>query len=412
MFGFLKNKLKEAISKISEKFEKEAVVQESIEKAEEKKIQEQVKEEIKEVKQEVKEEKSEVEEVKQEVKEEKSEVEEVKEEPKEEIKEKSIEVKEKKGLFNIFKKKKEEIEITEEKTQEINEDKGFFKKLAEKITTKTIDDEKFEKLFSDLELILLENNVALEVIDKIKEDLKVDLVNVPIKGKIEDAILKSLKESLEFILKEKDFNLIDEIKNKKPYVIVFVGINGSGKTTTIAKMANLFIKNNLKCCLVAADTFRAASIQQLEQHANNLKIKLIKHDYGADPAAVAYDGMKYAKAHNLDAVLIDTAGRQHSNKNLMEEMKKIIKVVKPNLKIFIGESITGNDCIEQIKEFNSAINIDSIILSKLDVDEKGGTAISISYVSGKPILYFGIGQGYDDLEIYNKDKIISGMGLH
>lgn len=346
MFGFLKNKLKEAISKFSKKAEEEAKVEETIESKEK-----------------------------------------IKKEPEKEF----------------VKKAKEE-----------KQEKGFFAKLTEKLTTKKIDDKQFEDLFYDLELALLENNVALEVIDKIKEDLKIDLVNVPLKGKIEDLIKNSLKDSLEEILKETNFDLINEIKNKKerPYSIVFVGINGSGKTTTIAKLAYLLTKNNLKCVLVAADTFRAASIQQLEEHSKNLNVKLIKHDYGADPAAVSFDGVKYARSHNLDVVLIDTAGRQHSNKNLMEEMKKIIKVVKPDLKVFVGESIAGNDVIEQIKEFNNSINIDSIILAKADVDEKGGAAISVSYVSQKPVLYLGNGQKYSDLEKFNKDKIISDIGVN
>jgi len=346
MFGFLKNKLKEAISKFSKKAEEEVKVEETIESKEK-----------------------------------------IKKEPE-------------KGFVKKAKEEKQE--------------KGFFAKLTEKLTTKKIDDKQFEDLFYDLELALLENNVALEVIDKIKEDLKIDLVNVPLKGKIEDLIKNSLKDSLEEILKETNFDLINEIKNKKerPYSIVFVGINGSGKTTTIAKLAYLLTKNNLKCVLVAADTFRAASIQQLEEHSKNLNVKLIKHDYGADPAAVSFDGVKYARAHNLDVVLIDTAGRQHSNKNLMEEMKKIIKVVKPDLKVFVGESIAGNDVIEQIKEFNNSINIDSIILAKADVDEKGGAAISVSYVSQKPVLYLGNGQKYSDLEKFNKDKIISDIGVN
>ena len=404
MFGFLKNKLKEAISKFSKKAEEEAKVEETIEKKPE--IKEEVQKEPVEI--------------------------EVREEKFEEKLEHKEEPKEKKGFLGIFKKKekvekeileevkesKKETEFLEEKFEEPKieikeEKKGFFAKVTEKLTTKTINEEKFEKLFEDLELILLENNVAVEVIDKIKEDLKMDLVNVPLKGKIEDLIKNSLKQSLEEILQESNFDLIKEIKEKseKPYVIVLVGINGSGKTTTIAKLANNLKEHKLNSVLVAADTFRAASIQQLEEHADKLKIKLIKHDYNADPAAVAFDGVKYAKAHNLDVVLIDTAGRQHSNKNLIEEMKKIIKVVKPDLKIFIGESITGNDCIEQVKQFNEAISIDSIILSKVDVDEKGGAAISVSYVSGKPIIYIGTGQRYNDLEKFSKEKILKNLGF-
>ena len=401
MFGFLKNKLKEAISKFSKKAEEEARIEESIGK--DIKIPK-VKEEITEKPEEIKEEQIEIREEK---------AEEPKKEKrflgifkkKEKIEEKILETKEELEVEN-FLKKEEQIEVREEK-------KSFFLKITEKLTTKTINEEKFNRLFEDLEIVLLENNVALEVIDKIKEDLKMDLVNVPLKGNIENLIRESLKKSLEEILQETNFDLINEIKNKqnKPYVIVFVGINGSGKTTTISKIANLLNKNGLKCVLVAGDTWRSAAIQQLEEHADKLNVKLIKHDYHADPAAVSYDGISYAKSHNLDAVLIDTAGRQHSNKNLMEEMKKIIKVTNPDLKIFIGESITGNDMIEQIKEFNNAISIDSIILSKVDVDEKGGAAISVSYVSGKPILYLGIGQKYSDLEKFSKNRILRSLEL-
>ena len=397
MFGFLKNKLKEAISKFSKKAEEEAKVEPAIEE--------------KEIREEIKVEEPKIEEVieeKEEIKEE-PQIQEVEEEKvEEEIKE---EVKKEKKFLGIFKRKEEFKEIFEEIKEK--PEKGFFSKFTEKLTTKKIDDEKFEDLFSDLEMVLLENNVALEVISKIKDDLKMDLVNVPLKGKIESLIKESLKRSLEEVLQETNFDLIKEIKNKsdKPYIIVFVGINGSGKTTTVAKLAYLLKENNLKPLLVAADTFRAASIHQLEEHANNLNVKIIKHDYGADPTAVAFDGVKYAKAHGLDVVLIDTAGRQHSNKNLIEEMKKITRVINPDLKVFVGESITGNDCVNQVKEFNDAISIDSIILSKVDIDEKGGAAISVSYVSGKPILYVGVGQGYNNLEKFDKNKILASIGI-
>ena len=165
------------------------------------------------------------------------------------------------------------------------------------------------------------------------------------------------------------------------------------------------------CVLAASDTFRAASIEQLQQHADKLGIKMIKHDYGSDPAAVAFDAIKHAKAKNVAVVLIDTAGRMHSNVNLIDEMKKIIRVAKPDLKIFVGESITGNDCVEQAKTFNEAVGIDGIILAKADIDEKGGAAVSVSYVTKKPILYLGTGQRYNDLEPFSQDKIIKSIGL-
>jgi fused signal recognition particle receptor len=163
--------------------------------------------------------------------------------------------------------------------------------------------------------------------------------------------------------------------------------------------------------LAAADTFRAAAIDQLQLHADKLGVKLIRHDYGSDPAAVAFDAIKHAEAKKIDIVLIDTAGRLHSNINLMDEMKKIMRVAKPDLKIFVGESITGNDCVEQAKHFNDAVGIDGIILAKADVDEKGGAAISVSYVTQKPILFLGIGQEYEDLQQFDKERLLASIGL-
>ncbi|MBL7056474.1 signal recognition particle-docking protein FtsY, partial [Candidatus Woesearchaeota archaeon] len=186
---------------------------------------------------------------------------------------------------------------------------------------------------------------------------------------------------------------------------------GSGKTTSIAKVANMLKNNKFSCVLAASDTFRAASIEQLEYHGKQLGIKVIKHDYQSDPAAVAFDAIKHAKAKEIDVVLIDTAGRLHSNSNLIEEMKKIIRISKPDLKIFVGESITGNDCIEQAKAFNDAVGIDGIILTKADVDEKGGAAISVSYVTKSPIMYFGVGQEYIDLKEFDSNMVVEGLGL-
>ncbi len=302
---------------------------------------------------------------------------------------------------------------TEETPEEAPEEKpGFFQRLKEVVTKKTLSEAQFEELFWDLEVALLENNVAVEVIDKIKQDLKRQLVDVKVtRGKVEETIARTLSNSIAGLFDVPSLDLIGMARKKKPFIIAFVGVNGSGKTTTIAKLAKLFQDNSMKPIIAAADTFRAAAIQQLEEHANRLGVKLIKHDYGADPAAVAFDAIRYAEAHKADVVLIDTAGRLHSNVNLMDEMKKIMRVAKPDVKIFIGESITGNDCIEQAKQFNEAVGIDGIILCKADVDEKGGAAISVSYVTGKPILYLGTGQRYEDLQVFDSKLITGSLGL-
>jgi len=250
----------------------------------------------------------------------------------------------------------------------------------------------------------------MSVIDQIKRKLGEEIINKSInKKEIEEKIKEVLKEILSEILIE-PFDLIERInKSKKPFVIVFFGINGGGKTTTISKIVHLLQKNKLKCVLAAADTFRAASIEQLEKHAANLGINVIKHQYGADPAAVAFDAIAHAKAAGKDVVLIDTAGRMHTKTDLMREMEKISRVSKPDLKIFVGESITGNDAVEQAQAFNKSIGIDAIILTKADVDEKGGAMISVSKVTGKPILFLGTGQKYGDLELFDKKKIIDSI---
>jgi fused signal recognition particle receptor len=260
-------------------------------------------------------------------------------------------------------------------------------------------------------MILLQNNVAYLAVEKIKISLKEKLVGKSLR---EIDLSTELKNSIKEILINPP-NFIETIKSslkeKSPFVIVFAGINGSGKTTTIAKVANLIQKNKLSVCLVASDTFRAAAIQQLEEHSIKLNIPIIKKDYGSDPAAVGFDGIAYAKKHKIDVVLIDTAGRMQNRDSLMKEMEKITRVTKPDMKIFLGESITGNDATQQAKTFNETIDLTGIILSKADVDEKGGTAISVSSVTGKPIFFLGTGQTYDDLEVFNKDKMIKKLGL-
>jgi len=437
MFGFFKKKLKDVVSKFSKKVEENLLEKDSSKTEEfieepslEKNVHEEKKEE-KEIKEKPKKEKkSKAKKEKKKKAEEKVEVleeekpkkksffkkflkkEEVEEEP-------SLEkdIHEEKEVKPVLEKKAEEeidkVKIKEEKEElkeEIKEKKSLFKKLKEKITSKKISEEKFEDLFSDLELVLLENNVALEVIDKIKESLRMDIVNVPLIN-VKKTIENSLKESLDEILTFDKVDLLEKVKSKKPYVIMFLGVNGTGKTLSISKLCQMFKDKGLKCVLVAADTFRAASIEQLEEHGRKLGVKVIKQKYGSDPSAVSYDGVKHAESKGLDVVLIDTAGRQHSNQNLIDELKKLNRVAKPDFKLFVGESITGNDCIFQAKSFNDAVGIDGIILSKFDVDDKGGTAISISHVIGKPILYFGTGQLYSDLKEFNKEEILKNLGF-
>ena len=390
MFKFLKEKLKSAISKISEGIEKEGKIEEKV-----------VETPLEEVKQ--KKERGFFAKIKEKIiGEEEKEIEEVKEGIKPKIEHKKEE--------KLKQKVKESLKITEKEPEK----RGFFEVVKEKIITTKINKEQFEKLFWDLELALMENNVAVEVIEKIKNDLKEQLVEKQIKRtKVEETINDALKNSIGGLFEGNHVSLIQDIKNKreKPYIIAFFGINGSGKTTTIAKIAKMLKDKKISCVLAASDTFRAASIEQLQQHADRIGLKVIKHNYGADPAAVAFDAIKHAKSKGIDTVLIDTAGRMHSNINLIDEMKKIIRVAKPDLKIFVGESITGNDCIEQAKTFGEAVGIDGIILAKTDVDEKGGAAVSLSYVTKKPILYLGTGQKYGDLEEFRAEVIIKNLGL-
>lgn len=302
--------------------------------------------------------------------------------------------------------------LSTEATDATKQKKGFFSKIKERLVKFQLTEEKFEELFWEFELALLENNMAVEVIEKIKQDMREKLTTEQItRGSVEEIIMQTLKQSLSEILDVPTYDLIEKIKTKKPFVICIVGVNGSGKTTTLAKLIALLQQQQLSMVVAAADTFRAAAIQQLEEHTTKLGVKLIKHDYHADPAAVAFDAIQHARAKQLDVVLIDTAGRLQSNSNLMDELRKVVRVNKPDLNLFIGESITGNDCVEQAVAFHEAVGIDGIILSKADIDEKGGAAISVSHVTGKPILYLGTGQTYGDLVLFDKEKILAQLGF-
>ncbi len=269
-----------------------------------------------------------------------------------------------------------------------------------------ISEKKLEEFLWQLEIDLLESDVAMEVAEEIKRDIKKKLVGVSRK-EARKIVEKAIRDAIYRILRESEGDFFEEIKSKeKPIVIMFVGVNGSGKTTAIAKLAWKLKNMGYSCIIAACDTFRAGAIEQLEKHAENLGVKLIKHDFGSDPAAVAYDAIEHAKARHKDVVLIDTAGRMQTNINLMEEMKKIKRVAKPDMIIFVGDALTGNDAIEQAKKFHETVGIDGVILTKVDADAKGGAALSIAYTIKKPLYFIGIGQEYDKQIPFKADWMI------
>lgn len=273
-----------------------------------------------------------------------------------------------------------------------------------------------DPFMEQLKLSLLQSDVNYNAAEKILDEIKKELLSRPISSnKIETEISGIIKSSIKRTLaKGVAKDMLEMIKEKKarnelPFRILFIGPNGAGKTTTIAKVGNLLIKNGMSCLISASDTFRAAAIEQTIHHANKLGVEVVKGTYGADPASIAFDAIAHAKAKGVDVVLIDSAGRQETNKNLMEEMRKMVRVAKPDLKIFVGESTTGNALLDQVSSFNEVVGLDGIILTKLDADAKGGNTLSILSETSVPILFFGMGEKYDDLISYDPDFIIENI---
>ncbi|MGC8676433.1 MAG: signal recognition particle-docking protein FtsY [Candidatus Micrarchaeia archaeon] len=266
----------------------------------------------------------------------------------------------------------------------------------------------------ELKIDLVKSDVNYDVAEKISESLEKELVGKEVNIKeASKSINEEIRKSLSSILsKSAGADIIAQIKQRRasgetPYKILFLGPNGAGKTTTIAKFASMLKQNGISCVISASDTFRAAAIEQIGMHASKLGVEVVKGAYGADPASVAYDAIAHAKSHAIDCVLIDTAGRQETNKSLVEELKKIARVNKPDLALFVGESIAGNALLNQVKEFSEAIKIDGIILTKLDCDAKGGNTLSILSETTIPVMYFGTGEGYDKLVPYNPEAVLS-----
>ena len=289
--------------------------------------------------------------------------------------------------------------------------KNKFSGLVDGVSSKKITEKDLDKILEDFELSLLESDVSMKVSEKIVNELKKKLTGekIGLTSNKKDFVKIAVEETLTEILEYKKYDIFKEIEKKRKageiFSIAFVGFNGTGKTTTIAKFGKLLSDKGYKVVIAASDTFRAGSIEQLCLHAENIGIKVIKHNYGADPAAVAFDAINHAKARGIDVVLIDTAGRSEMNRNLMDEMKKLIRVSNPNMKIFVGDSLAGNAVAEQAEKF-SEIGLDGSILTKVDADSRGGAALSISFITEKPILYIGTGQGYDDLEPFDSKWLI------
>jgi len=292
--------------------------------------------------------------------------------------------------------------------------KSGFKGLVSKVTTTELKTENLSPILSDFKMSLAENDVAYQVADKICEEMEKRLAGVSVKRLddrkkiVEDNLRQVL---LDVMLTTKRIDLLklaeEKRQKKEPFTLMFVGINGTGKTTTIAKVAQFLRDKSFSVLLAAADTYRAGSIEQLEEHGKRLGMRVIKSIYGGDPAAVAYDAVSHAKAHGINIVLIDTAGRMQTNQNLMNELVKIKRVVCPDLTIFVVDSLIGNDAVMQAEEFNKAICIDATILTKVDADVKGGSALSVTYVTQRPIMFIGVGQTYKDLELFNPEKFVN-----
>ena len=312
------------------------------------------------------------------------------------------EKKSKRSFFRRGKKDKSDDEGKEEKSG------GFLSFIKEK----SISEDDVEDILFELELGLLEADVAMDVSSVVVESVKNDLVGQKIKrsSDIEEYTYQALKNAVAKIIDVEGKSMTELLEEKvaqgEPLVVMLVGINGTGKTTTIGKLSNYYIKKGYTPVIAASDTFRAGAIEQVQYHADNLGVKLIKHEKGSDPAAVAFDAVQHAKAKGKELVLIDTAGRMQTNTNLMDEMKKIRRVSKPDLVVFVGDALTGNDATEQARKFNEAIDIDGVILTKADADSKGGAALSVGYIIKKPILFLGMGQSYDDIKEYDADWML------
>ncbi len=274
-----------------------------------------------------------------------------------------------------------------------------------------ISEKDIEEPLFELEMILLENDVALPVADEILRRVKEELTGKRrrIGESVDEIVISALRESLISVLGQ-GFDLIAYIQgHDRPVKILFTGVNGTGKTTTVAKVASYLKKNGCTAVIGAGDTFRAGALEQIDVHAERIGIKVIQHQAGADPSAVLFDAVQYAQAHRIDAVLADTAGRFHNRANLMNQLEKIKRVMKPDLVVYVDEAVAGNDAVVRAHEFDKTVGADAVVLTKADMDSRGGAAISIAHTIGKPVMFLGVGQGYDDIIPFSPERVIDEL---
>lgn len=288
---------------------------------------------------------------------------------------------------------------------------GFFTKVKTLVTEREfiLTEKDLEEPLFELEMILLESDVALPVTDAIIAHMRSSLVgnHRKIRQHPDEIVTSALKNALREVLGE-GLDLPAFIRlHEKPVKILFTGVNGTGKTTSIAKVAAYLKKEGFSVAIGAGDTYRAGAIEQIRVHAERLGIRLIHHQEGADPSAVLFDTVEYARAHDVDVVLADTAGRFHNRANLMSQLEKIRRIFKPDLILYVDEATAGNDAVVRAAEFEKTIGADGVMLTKVDMDKKGGSAISIAHTIGKPLIFLGVGQEYEDIVLFTPDLIIN-----
>lgn len=292
----------------------------------------------------------------------------------------------------------------------------FVETVVSAVKEDVLGEKEVSQLIDDLYLELVESDVAVEVADAVTSALRSKLVGVKVPrfGDRESVVRRAIYDALLSIVGDvPDIDLEAEIsaglKQSRPIVLMFLGPNGYGKTTTLAKMAYLFKSKGLQSVLAAADTFRAGAKEQLEEHGRRLGLRVIGGKYGSDPASVAYDAVQHARARDIPLVLIDTAGRMHTDRNLMDELSKIQRVVEPHFSIFVFDAQLGNEALEIARYYGKYVKIDGMIATKVDSYPKGGSILTFLYALKRPIYYLGVGQQYGDLVKFKKEDYIGQL---